>query len=286
MDARVEPLPGPPCDTGENPYWHPVDGHLYWTDIPAGVLYRHDFATGQTDACYRGEPVGGFTLQADGTFLCFRVRDVVTFDPVGGRVATVVRHEGDATMTRFNDVIADPVGRVFAGTMGKQRSAGLYRVDLDGRITKLFAGTDTANGMGFSPNGATFYWTDTTNGTIDRFDYDAATGTLSNRATIHRADDGAGKPDGLAIDDAGNLWSARYGGGRVVVLDPAGRKLDELRVPADSVTCPAFGGVDGHDLFITTAGGSRADAADGAGRIYQAKIGVRGRQRFRSRIGL
>jgi D-xylonolactonase len=60
-------------------------------------------------------------------------------------------------MERFNDVIADPAGRVYAGTIGTSReSGGLYRVDLDGTVTKLFAGTGCANGMGFTPDGQHF----------------------------------------------------------------------------------------------------------------------------------
>ena len=56
----------------------------------------------------------------------------------------------DSDMARFNDVIADPEGRVYAGTIGKTReSGGLYRVERDLSVTCLWKGTGCANGMGF-----------------------------------------------------------------------------------------------------------------------------------------
>ena len=49
-------------------------------------------------------------------------------------------------MQRFNDVIADPEGRVFAGTIGQDRErGGLYRVDTDGTVTSLFKGSGCSN---------------------------------------------------------------------------------------------------------------------------------------------
>ena len=83
-------------------------------------------------------------------------------------------------MKRFNDVIADPSGRVFAGTIGEHPKGGLYRLDLDGTITKMFDGTGCSNGMGFSPDTKTFYWTCSTTRRIFQFDFDAESGALSN----------------------------------------------------------------------------------------------------------
>src|SRR5262249_46049555 len=75
-----------------------------------------------------------------------------------GRLA-ILRTFTDDGMDRFNDVIADPEGRVFAGTIGKNPKCGLYRLDLDGTITKLFTGSGCSNGMGFSLDLKTFFWT-------------------------------------------------------------------------------------------------------------------------------
>src|SRR4030042_4420142 len=65
------------CQTGENPLWHPLEGRLYWTDIPRGELYRLEPAGREWEGCYSGEPVGGFTLQPDGALLLFMARGAI-----------------------------------------------------------------------------------------------------------------------------------------------------------------------------------------------------------------
>jgi len=104
------------CQCGENPLWHPVQKRLYWTDIPRGRLYRYDPAAKRHEECYAGEVVGGFTIQADGALLLFMARGAVArWD--GGKLEHVIGEIPDERESRFNDVIADPAGRVFCGTM-------------------------------------------------------------------------------------------------------------------------------------------------------------------------
>ena len=98
------------CELGENPLWNPEDGSLCWTDITAGALHRIQLATRKHEVIYRGVPVGGFTLQSDGALLLFRVNDIALLHP-DGRVE-VMREFADEGAARFNDVIADPEGRV------------------------------------------------------------------------------------------------------------------------------------------------------------------------------
>src|SRR4051812_27412560 len=122
MDRTIRALANAHCNTGENPYWKPADGSVWWTDIPNGKVYRydakHDAAAGDFVAVYdEPTPVGGFTLQTDGTWLLFRAADLATLTP-DGRVTILMPYSDDG-MTRFNDVQADPEGRVFAGTMGR-----------------------------------------------------------------------------------------------------------------------------------------------------------------------
>ncbi|MFT3787275.1 MAG: SMP-30/gluconolactonase/LRE family protein [Tepidisphaeraceae bacterium] len=280
----IEPLCNHHCHTGENPMWHPDDGCVYWTDIPAGLLYRYDPSNKTSDVVYRGEPVGGFTLQADGTLLLFRVRDVASFD-IRTRQTRVLFEVNDDTMDRFNDVHADPLGRVFAGTIGKgwKKVGGLYRVETDGRIQKLFAGTACSNGMAFSPDEKTFYWTDTSGGFIYAFDYDRTTGALTNRREFYNAK-GEGGPDGTAMDEHGNLWSTRWGGSRICVIDPSGKKTSKIAFPVPKVSCAIFGGPGDNELFVTTATGGDANATRDCGTLYRIVTSTRGRPRFRSRV--
>ena len=120
------------CEVGENPLWHPDEQKLYWTDIPRGHLFRYDPATDEHERCYDGPPVGGFTLQEDGALALFMERGAVrTWRD--GFIDTIVEDIPRERTSRFNDVIADPKGRVFGGTMSTENQLGrLYRVEPDG----------------------------------------------------------------------------------------------------------------------------------------------------------
>ena len=105
--------------------------------------------------------------------------------PSGGRgqpLSPVVEEIPVERESRFNDVIADPEGRVFCGTMpGPDGGGRLYRLDRDGTLTELLDGVGLPNGMDFSPDGRLLYFVDSKAGIIWRFDYDRATGELAGR---------------------------------------------------------------------------------------------------------
>jgi sugar lactone lactonase YvrE len=269
------------CATGENPYWCDEERAVYWTDIPRGRIYRYAVQTGLCDTVYAGEPVGGFTRQRDGRWLLFRVADIALLDADG--VTTRVRPFLEEGMRRFNDVIADPRGRVFAGTIGSSpTSGGLYRVDVDGVITRLFTGTGVANGMGFSPQADRFYWTCSTSRRIDQFDYDLHTGAITGRRVFNAAVPAMGRPDGLTVDREGGVWTAWNGGQAIRRHDESGPVVRHIPMPVPKVTSLTFGGPDFDRLYVTTGGGD--GTSPDAGALFEVTAGVRGRAEFRSAI--
>jgi D-xylono/L-arabinono-1,4-lactonase len=272
------------CELGENPLWNADDGCLYWTDITGGRVHRLHLETRRHTEIYRGATVGGFTFQADGGLLLFRVNDIARLQ-ANGRVE-IWREFADEGMARFNDVIADPEGRVFAGTIGRTaESGGLFRFDSEGGVTLLWRGTGCSNGMGFSPDSRTFYWTCSTRRRIYAFDYDPVTGSLRNERVLYQATDDEGIPDGLAVDAAGDLWSARWDGYELVRHAPDGRVRERLVFPVAKVTSACFGGAQLDRLLITTAGGALGrETSDGA--VFELTSKARGKQEFRSRVGI
>lgn len=272
------------CENAEGPLWHPLENCLYWTDIFAGKMYRYRFDTETHEQIYEGESVGGFTIQSDGSLLLFKARGVIEHWIEGK--TTLVADIPEANFTRFNDTIADPLGRVFCGTMATaDQSGNLYRLDLDGRLVKVLETVSIPNGMAFTPDRKGFYFTDSTKGQIYLFDYDIDSGTISNQRTVVSVTEG--EPDGLTVDTEGYLWSARWDGSHLFRFSPEGEEVMRIPFPAKKVTSVTFGSPYYDKMFITTAGGGdRATEGSGAGAIFQLELGITGLPEFFSQINL
>jgi sugar lactone lactonase YvrE len=157
---------------------------------------------------------------------------------------------------RFNDGRCDRQGRFFAGTMNERRDAAsgvLYRVDAGGALVAIAGGVTISNGLAWSPDGRTMYHADTPAHVIRAYDYDIATGMPGNGRVFAQWREETDRPDGCAVDSAGNYWSAFYRGGRVVKLSPHGDLLAEYPTPAMCPTMCAFGGADLKTLYVTSA---------------------------------
>ena len=273
------------CVIGEGPLWHPMEQRLYWTDITTGRMFRYDPATGAHAPCYTGDPVGGFTIQADGALLLFMAKGAIKIWREGALIP-VIDEIPDERESRFNDVIADPAGRVFCGTMRTpDRPGRLYRLDTDGTLTRLLDDVGVPNGMGFTPDLKRLYFTDSPKREIGLFDYDRDTGALTNRRIFVRAPEGEGSPDGMTVDVQGYVWSARWNGGCLVRYTPEGSEDLRIAFPARKVSSVTFAGPDYTDIYVTTAGGdAKAEEGPGAGALFRLNLGIQGKAEFLSRV--
>jgi len=275
------------CVTGEGPLWHPGEKRVYWVDISNGRMFRYDPASGVHEQFYEGEVVGGFTVQSDGALLLFMAKGAIKRWR-DGELTTLIDEIPDERDSRFNDVIADPVGRVFCGTMpGKDRLGRLYRLDTDGTLTQLLDGIGTSNGMGFTPDRKQMYYTDSPKFELYRFDYEQATGALTNQRVFVKSPENEGFPDGMTVDAEGYVWSARWDGGCLVRFAPDGTEERRIQFPAKKVSSVVFGGEDYIDIYVTTAGGDKkATDGPGAGALFRLNLGIRGVPEFPSRVGI
>jgi D-xylonolactonase len=276
------------CECGEGPLWHPLQKRLYWLDIVNPRMFWVDPATGHHEQFNVGRTVGGFTFQADGSLLLFMDRGSVGVWR-NGKLKMIVDQIPDEVTTRFNDVHADTQGRVFCGTMPtKDRPGRLYRLDRDGSIHKVLDGIGCSNGMGFTLDRKHMYYTDSEAYTIYLFDYDEATGNLSNQRVFVHHDSSLGLPDGMTVDAQGFVWSAHWDGNALIRYNPQGEEVMRIPFPAKKVSSVTFGGDDYSDMYVTTAGGdNKPEEGEGAGALFRLRVpGVRGLPEYYSRIGL
>lgn len=287
-----------PSALGESPFWHPQEQMLYWVDIPGRQIHRCNVFMGMVESWpVHTEP--GCIAPAIGGGLVMALRDGIYRARSWGQIPEkLVDASHDTATTRFNDGKCDPVGRFWAGTMYEPRdkaAAQLFSMDgRDGRAPalELKAGDATiANGLAWSPDAGTLYWTDTTAHVIRAWDWDAA-GNRMHRGRVFKqfppkpagwqpgqAGYG-GRPDGAAVDVQGNYYVAMFEGGRVLKLSPAGEVLADWAVPALCPTMPCFGGDDLQTLYLTTARHGRPaaelEAMPQSGCVFALRVDVPG----------
>jgi sugar lactone lactonase YvrE len=247
---------------GECPVWSASERALYWVDINAPALYRFEPATGRNVAMPMPEAIGCFALRRSGGFVVALRGGIWLARRDGSLERKVADAPYDPAHHRFNDGRCDSAGRFFAGSMNEKRdanSAALYRLDPNFRLTPVLSNLMISNGLAWSPDGRTMYNADTPAHVIRAFDYDAATGTPSAPRIFAQWNGETDRPDGGAVDSAGNYWTAFYRGGKVVQLSPSGDVLALYPTPAMCPTMCAFGGDDLTTLYVTSARQMRDD---------------------------
>jgi sugar lactone lactonase YvrE len=250
----VEPVLSARARLGECPVWDAVRQKLFWTDVYNHRVHEFDPSTGQDRYFDLGEAVGSVALAGPDRLLVALSDRLAFVDLDTGAVQPLLQLEFTHADTRFNDGKCDPQGRFWVGTVSTVPGhAALYRFDPDGALYVIQPGLTISNGLGWSPDGKTFYLTDSATRCIFAYGFDGATGSLSDRRVLVNLQGEAGEPDGLAIDRRGHLWSALWNGWCLVHFDASGRELERLPMPVQCPTCPVFAGPSLTELYVTSA---------------------------------
>lgn len=264
------------CELGEGPLWHPGRQTLFWFDIlgkrmlargpdgPQDWLFdRHVSAAGWVD---------------NDTLLVATETDLSRFDLTSGTLTPIVPLEADIAATRSNDGRADPFGGFWIGTMGKAAESGMARIHryYKGELREIIAGITIPNAICFDADAACAYFADTATGQVWRQALDPQGWPDGDRQVF--IDHGpSGGPDGAVVDSAGHLWNAHWGHSKVSVYDRSGQHVADHALPCRQPSCPAFGGADLDQLFVTSAREHMGDDAGPAdGLTYRLPVSARG----------
>lgn len=241
---------------GEGPVWSVREQTLYWVDIVGRAARSYTPSTGQRHDWSMPSEIGALAVRASGGALVALRSGFALLDLDTGALAPVCDPEPDQPENLFNDGACDRAGRFWASTLHQDEIeplGSLYRLGADLHCTRMLSDLLIANGIGWSPDDRTMYFTDSGQGRIFAFDYDLKRGDLGARRIFAEVDERDGVPDGLTVDSEGYVWTALWDGGAIRRYSPDGMLADVIAVPVPRPTSCTFGGPDLTTLFITSA---------------------------------
>lgn len=264
---------------------------LYWIDVEEHALHKFVPTTGEDEQWKMPEQVGAIALCTSGRVLVAMRSQLSLFDPHDGNLQRIVDAPFNPELYRFNDGRCDALGRFWVGTKSEPRSAAsdkpaeraaepLWCFERDGTFRAAPAKAQIANGIAWSLDHRTLYFTDTSTRTICKYAFDLETGRVGRRRKFATFGNREDKPDGCAVDGEGNYWVALFGGSKIVQFSPAGEGLGEIELPVSQPTMCAFGGDDLQTMYITTASHGLAqevlEKEPLAGSLLQCRPGALG----------
>ncbi|MBO6638453.1 MAG: SMP-30/gluconolactonase/LRE family protein [Roseitalea sp.] len=240
-------------ELGECPLWDHRTGTLWWIDIIRCELFALDW---RTDAMRRFPlPAlgGGLGLLPGNRLLVAVQTGLFAFDPATETYEFLFDPEPDRPDNRLNEGKTDVDGRFWIGsicTLGRRPQGALYRIDAPGEVIKMLGGVHVPNSLAFAKDGSVSF-ADSHVKRIQRYRLDGA--TLVKTGIFVDESDKDWIPDGIALGTEGDVFSAKFGGGRVTVYGPEGDEAQVLHLTATQVTSCCFAGPQLDHLVVTTA---------------------------------
>ncbi|MCP4474139.1 MAG: SMP-30/gluconolactonase/LRE family protein [Gammaproteobacteria bacterium] len=265
---------------GEGPLWHPEEQTLYWVDIYGHCFYRLKHGDNQPERFAVGMEIGALAFRQAGGLILATEEGLLFWQEQDQQLIPVQHPEKGKAEARFNDGKVDRQGRFWAGTMSADATSSLYRLDADLSLHTMASAVTISNGLDWSLDEKTMYYTDSPVKEIYAYDFNAAQGTIENRRLFSHTPDQTGIPDGLTIDSEGYIWSARFGAGKIIRYNPAGKVVAEIELPVKNPTCCCFGGPELNELYITSTRVELTDeelaAQPLSGDLFRIKTTVQG----------
>ena len=274
---------------GEGPVWNVQEQALYWVDIQGHTIHRLQPETKEHQVFNVGVAVGVLACRQTGGLVLATKNGFALWDMQTQVLDIIANPEVGQPLKRFNDGAVDCKGRFWAATMNeeeeKQLPEGvLYRLDPDHSVHIMDTGFIIPNGIGWSPDNTRMYMTDSIRQSIYVYDFDQITGSIDARRTFVYTPDEQGVPDGLTVDSEGYIWSARWGGSKVIRYDPDGNVERVIAVPALQPSSCVFGGKNLDALYITSASkglsNEQRKAYPLSGDLFCLKTDIKGLEKF------
>lgn len=244
---------------GEGLTWDCRRQRLLMTDILAKLVFEIDISTYAFTSWKMPEEVGWVLPTEECHRYAVGLRSgIATFDPRSPKQLHWINCEFPASLhIRLNDACTDSFGRIWYGSMSHEdsnRAEGkIASYEPDEGLKLHDSGFSVTNGPVINADATYLFLNDSLQGTIYRYCFSLATGTIRGREVFAQFPSSDGMPDGMCFDDSGCLWVAMWSGSKVILLDPSGKLCGEIAIPAANVTNVCFCGEALDRLIVSTA---------------------------------
>ena len=243
----------------EGPVWLPGQACLLFSDIPASSIHRLTVDGGVSVFRAPSGNANGLTCDADGRVIaCEQGNRRLTRTEADGALTVLADSYRGQRLNSPNDVVVGLDGSIYFtdppyGIRPEEQELplqGVYRVDpARGDVELVADDFDRPNGLAFSPDGKRLYVDDSSaRRHIRVFDVEEDGGLANGRLFHDMRVPKRGAPDGMKVDEQGNVYCTGAGG--VWVFDSAGQHLGMIRMPEKPSNC-AWGDPDYKSLYIT-----------------------------------
>ena len=233
------------------------DGNLYCVDINHGRIFRISPAgEWYVFAQYDGNP-NGLKIHRDGRiFVADQSHGILSFDPATGHRTVILDQYRDQRLAGVNDLIFDRNGDLYftdPGESGLENPTGrVFRLRTTGEVDLLLGGLPYPNGLVLNEPEDILYVAVTRSLQVLRLPLRKNYGGVHKVGVFLQLSGGLAGPDGMAMDEAGNLYVAHSGLGTVWQFDRLGEPMGRIRSCAGiRTTNVAFGGAQRSHLFVT-----------------------------------
>ncbi len=250
-------------------------GNLYIVDIPYGRILRispqGDFTV---VAQYDGEP-NGLKIHKDGRIFITDYRNgLMQLDPATGKVTPHLLRIHSESFKGLNDLVFASNGDIYFTDQGQtgmhDPSGRVFRLSAEGRLTCLLDNVPSPNGIVLNLSETILFVAATRGNCVWRVPLTSDGGVTKVGIQVQLS--GGVGPDGIALDEAGNLAVAHVGMGCVWLFSAKGEPLYRIEsCRGDAMTNMAYGGPDNKTLYITESE---------SGSVLTARLSVAGRKMY------
>jgi gluconolactonase len=250
----------------EGPVWSATEQCLIFSDIPGNEMWRWSEADGFSSFRKPSNMANGNAFDHQGRLItCEHATNRLTRVEADGSTTVLAQEFEGAALNSPNDVIVDRDGAIYFTDPTYGRSPGfgvpravdlsfrgLYRLSVDGNVELLAKDFEQPNGLCFSRDGSVLYVNDTERAHIRSFSVSEDRKLTGGDVWAEVSGVGDGGPDGMKLDEGGNVWCTGPGG--LHVFDSSGSKLGVVDVP-EQIGNFAWGGPELRTLFVCASTG-------------------------------